>query len=118
MQKIYTVITSGYNGTVTVHLSASSFFSKELAEEACKLIDEVNEDAFLKVHSRVQESVIYESRNEVPVLNTPIEDLKVQVTTHEDFQKGRSKIVVSEEPFDLSKLKEVTDVSKRKKLGM
>ena len=35
MQKIYTVITSGCNGTVTVHLSVSSYFSKELAEEVC-----------------------------------------------------------------------------------
>ena len=103
MQKIYTVITSGCNGTVTVHLSVSSYFSKELAEEACKLIDEVNENAFLKVHRRVLESVIYESRDEVPVLKPPIEELKAQMAMREDFQKRRSKIVVSEEPFDFSK---------------
>lgn len=91
MRKIYTAVTSAYNGTVTISISVASFTSKELAEEACQRVKLVNQEARFKVHCRVHESVIYESREEVPILNKPIEELQANVMTKEKWNELKSK---------------------------
>lgn len=87
MKKIYTVVTSMYNGTVTVNNSVASFLSKELAEEACKRVELVNKDAFMKVRCKIHESDLYENREEVYILNKSVKELQAHVTTKEDWHK-------------------------------
>lgn len=94
MKKIYTTVTSAYNGTVTINNSVASFFSKDLAEEVCRRVEFVNKDAYFKVHCRVHESVIYESSDEVPILNKTIEELQANILTKEkwlDLKRNASK---------------------------
>lgn len=91
MKKIYTTITSAHNGTVTISNSVACFTSKELAEEVCQRVELANKDAYFKVYCRVHESVIYESREEVPILNKPIEELQANVTTKEKWNELKNK---------------------------
>lgn len=94
MKKIYTTVTSAYNGTVTINNSVASFFSKDLAEEVCQRVEFVNKDAYFKVHCRVHESVIYESSDEVPILNKTVEELQANILTKEkwlDLKRNASK---------------------------
>ena len=100
MKKIYTAVTSAYSGTVTISISVASFTSKELAEEACQQVELVNKDAYLKVHCKVYESELYEDREEVPILNKSIEELRANVTTKEEWlerRKNSSKPRISTE---------------------
>lgn len=53
---IYTLLTSTYNGTVTIGTSATAFLDKELAEEVMSVLESINENAFLRVHCRIVES--------------------------------------------------------------
>lgn len=91
MKKIYTLVTSAYNGTVTISNSVASFFSKELAEEACQRVELANKDAYFKVHCKVHELVIYESSEEVPILNKPIEELQANIMTKEKWLALKKK---------------------------
>lgn len=77
MKKLYTLITSVYNGTVLSTQDVASFASRKLAEETLQKIDAENEahqDNYipLTVHSEIKETMVYEDRSEVPILNTPI----------------------------------------------
>lgn len=85
MKIIYTTVTSANNGTVTINNSVASFFSKDLAEEVCLRVEFVNKDAYFKVHCRVHESVIYESSDEVPILNKTVEELQANIMTKEKW---------------------------------
>lgn len=70
MKKIYTLTTSLMNGTVTMKHSSSSFATRELAEKAKAAVDEANKDAApFAVWSSIEESELYETENEVPILN-------------------------------------------------
>lgn len=94
MKKIYTTVTSAYNGTVTINNSVASFFSKDLAEEVSRRVEFVNKDAYFKVHCRAHESVIYESSDEVPILNKTVEELQANILTKEkwlDLKRNASK---------------------------
>lgn len=89
MKKIYTVVTSIYNGTVTMSNSVACFLSRELAEDACQRVELVNNDAFLKVRCKILESEQYESREEVPILNKSVEELHRHVTSKEEWQRRK-----------------------------
>lgn len=93
MKKIYIVVTSAYSGTVTISISVASFTSKELAEEVCQRVEVVNKEAYLKVQCRVYESELYEDREEVPILNKSIEELKANVTTKEKWLERKKSIL-------------------------
>lgn len=70
MKKIYTLTTSLMNGTVTMQCSSSSFLTKELAEKAKAAVDEANKDASpFSVWSSIEECDLYETEDEVPILN-------------------------------------------------
>lgn len=92
MKKIYTVVTSMYNGTVTLSNSVASFLSKELAEEACKRVEFVNKGAFMTVRCKIYESDLYENREEVYILNKSVEELQTHVTTKEEWQERKMKL--------------------------
>lgn len=74
MQKIYTLTTRLMNGTVTIQQSSSSFVTRDLAEKAKAAVDEAYKGTYkgtapLSVWSSIEESEIYETENEVPILN-------------------------------------------------
>lgn len=70
MKKIYTLTTRLMNGTITMQHCSTSFSTKELAEKAKAAVDEANKDsAPFVVWSSVDESDLYETENEVPILN-------------------------------------------------
>ena len=74
MKTYYTVITQFMNGTVTRHIDVASFTSKELAEKTKKAIEIVNsksENIFTPM-SYIEETKVYESDVEVPILGDPI----------------------------------------------
>lgn len=85
MKKVYTTVTSIYNGTVTLRNSVATFLSRDLAEEACKRVELVNKDAFMKVRCKIYESDLYEDREEVAILNKSVEELQANVTTKEEW---------------------------------
>lgn len=70
MKTIYTLTTRLMNGTVTIQQSSSSFTTRELAEKANAAVDDANKDAApFTVWSSIEESELYETENEVPILN-------------------------------------------------
>lgn len=74
MKTYYTVITQFMNGTVTMHTDVASFTSKELAEKTKKAIELVNSksECVFPSMSYIKETNVYESEEEVPILNNPI----------------------------------------------
>jgi hypothetical protein len=69
MRKIYTLNTRFMNGTVTMMIDTASFSTIELAEEAADAVKSANEGCDFNIINDIKESVIYESREEVPILN-------------------------------------------------
>lgn len=67
MRKIYTLKTSMMNGTVTMCTQCSSFSSKELAEKAKQAVADTNKE--VSIWQSIEESILYESEDEVPILN-------------------------------------------------
>jgi len=69
MQKIYTLNTHFMNGTVTMMTDTASFSTRELAEETAEAVKKANEGCDFSCINEIKETVIYESREEVPILN-------------------------------------------------
>ena len=69
MKTIWNVEVRSLNGTVTMMSYTHAFIDKELAEKAADKIKEKNKDSVFHVIVRVYDSVLYESENEVPILN-------------------------------------------------
>ena len=69
MKKIYTLVTRFINGTITVMTDVSSFLTRELAEETAEAVKKANESCDFPCINEIKETVIYESREEVPILN-------------------------------------------------
>ena len=71
MKKIWIVTTCVYNGTVLMNKDSCAVATKELAEETKKAVDKANEGNCngFSIHTDIQESNLYESREEVPILN-------------------------------------------------
>ena len=69
--KIYTLICSVMNGTVTMSKEVTGYSTKELAEETKAAVDKANEDpnSPFGVWTEIQEMEIYTDRSEVPILN-------------------------------------------------
>lgn len=69
MKKIWNVEMRAMNGSVTMMVQTHAFIDKELAEKAADKIKEKNKDSVFPVIVRVYDSTLYESENEVPILN-------------------------------------------------
>lgn len=69
MKTIYTLKTHLMNGTVTMMTAVSNFTDKETAEEALKVIEEANKENGNDTWSEIDETILYENRDEVPILN-------------------------------------------------
>ena len=70
MKKAWIVQTSIMNGTITVSNIHDVFYDEELAKEVAELLKERNKDTYLDVHITVKECIIYETREDVPILKT------------------------------------------------
>lgn len=69
MKKIFTVITSMMNGSVTMATIADNFSSEELALKAKKAIEEKNKGSRFPIHCEIKESTLFENEDEIPILN-------------------------------------------------
>ena len=69
MQKLYTLNCRFMNGTVTMMSDTASFYTKELAEEVSDAVKKLNEGSEFPCINEIKETFIYESKEEVPILN-------------------------------------------------
>lgn len=72
VKKVYILTQSVLNGTVTMNVYRSVFATKELAEKAKEAVIESNKSTkitSLQVLVDIQESDLYESEEDVPILN-------------------------------------------------
>ena len=71
-KKVYILTQSVLNGTVTMNVYCSVFTTKELAEKTRDAVIEANEnnrDKSFQVVVDIQESDLYETKEDVPILN-------------------------------------------------
>jgi len=108
MQKIYTLLTSSYNGTVTMHTSAVSFFDRGLAEETKAATESVNESAYFRVHCQIEESELVTSRDEVDLLNPEVAaKRKAEITANGDLWREKKNYTRGLTPRVVLKSREV-----------
>lgn len=69
MKKLYLVTTTMWNGTVPMGSFSCAVTTNEIAEKAKKAVDEANKSATMDSSTEVQEITLYESEEEVPILN-------------------------------------------------
>lgn len=69
MKKLYTVVASFMNGTVTMCNDISNYTSKELAEKVKDKIIELNKNGMFPPMCHIEETSVYETEAEVPILN-------------------------------------------------
>ena len=69
MKTIWNVEMKAMNGSVTMMIQTHAFIDKDVAEKAAEAIREKNKDSQFHVLTRVYESKLYESLEEVPILN-------------------------------------------------
>ena len=74
MKTLYLLTTSIMNGTVTMNKLSSAFTDKTLAEKTMKVVDEANkreedDPIHLTTWSNIEEMILYENEEEVPILN-------------------------------------------------
>lgn len=68
-KKAYILTTSLMNGSVTMVNFSSCYTSRELAEKASEAVYAKNKDSEYEIYNTIQETDIYESEKEVPILN-------------------------------------------------
>lgn len=71
-KKVYILTQSVLNGTVTMNVYCSVFATKELAEKTRDAVIEANEkncDKSFQVLVDIQESDLYKTEEDVPILN-------------------------------------------------
>lgn len=70
-QKYYILVQTLMNGTIPIKSDYSIYPSVKLAEEVVKKLKEVNKgrDSFFDCKYQIVEADIYETENDVPVLN-------------------------------------------------
>lgn len=72
VKKVYILMQSVLNGTVTMNVYCSVFATKELAEKTKEAVIEANENtksSSFQVLVDIQESDLYEAEEDVPILN-------------------------------------------------
>ncbi|MBQ8713068.1 MAG: hypothetical protein IJ551_09675 [Prevotella sp.] len=73
MKKLFTYRMTTYNGIHPVSSESPLFATRELAEQARQAVIEGNRDYSFKglrlAYSEVEETCLYESKDEVPILN-------------------------------------------------
>lgn len=69
MKKLYVLASSVMNGTVTMRTDHACFTDLELAEKVADIIREKNGDNGVVIWNQIEEAVVYENENEVPILN-------------------------------------------------
>lgn len=74
VKKVYILTQSVLNGTVTMNVYCSVFATKELAEKTKEAVIEANENTKSQTPSfhvfvDIQESYLYETEEDVPILN-------------------------------------------------
>ena len=74
MKTIYTFNQMLMNGTVTMSCRVAAFSTKELALKAKEAVVKANkgDDMLKMVCDKIEETIVYESEEEVPILNKPI----------------------------------------------
>ena len=68
MKTVYTLTVSWLNGTVTMGSETSVYANSELAEKAKAAVEKANEGSFFDVICNINETNLYESEDEVPIL--------------------------------------------------
>ncbi len=76
MKKAWIVQTSLMNGTIPVSTINDVFYDEDLAKEVAETLKDLhkNTQQHLSVFIRINECVIYESREDVPILKTNKEE--------------------------------------------
>lgn len=69
MKTIWNVETKVMNGTVTLNTETYAFTNKNVAILASEVVREKNKDLKFPVHTRIYESKLYETKEEVSILN-------------------------------------------------
>lgn len=69
MKKLYVLASSVMNGTVTMRTDHACFTNIELAEKVAEVIREKNADHGVEIWNQIEEAVVYENAEEVPILN-------------------------------------------------
>lgn len=69
MKTYYTVVASFMNGTVTMFNDISSYTSEELAEKVKDKNIKTNKNSTFPAMCNIQVTNVYESEDEVPILN-------------------------------------------------
>lgn len=69
MKKIYMLSMHLTNGTVTTHTDCAAFTDRDLAEKVSKTIEEKNAGNGIAFWNEINEVVVYEKEEEVPILN-------------------------------------------------
>lgn len=69
MKKVYVLATRLMNGTVTMHTDYACFTDIKLAEKVADVVKQTNENNGVVVWNDIEETIIYEHENEVPILN-------------------------------------------------
>lgn len=72
MKKLYGFSQNLMNGTVTLRTEVALFTSEELAKKAKEAVIEVSKDVDFPrlMYGEIKETVVYESEDEVPILNS------------------------------------------------
>lgn len=71
MRKVFLLVGTVYNGTVTLATTYSVFTSAEVAKKTKEKLTELNN---IDVVYRIKEAEMYETEQDVPVLNITDED--------------------------------------------
>lgn len=74
MKQVYVFDVRLMNGTVTMRSEKGIFASRDLAEQTRKTVMEANcsheqPEGLVAICSHIEETVVYESEDEVPILN-------------------------------------------------
>lgn len=72
MRKVFLLVGTVYNGTVTLATTYSVFTSAEVAKKAKEKLTEINDNN--DIVYRIKEIEMYETEQDVPVLNITDED--------------------------------------------
>lgn len=67
--KLFSVVTKVFNGTVILSLYISVYPTEELAEKVKAAIEKKNTDSKFKIVSEVVETAYFENEKDVPILN-------------------------------------------------
>ena len=91
MRILYLIETSIQNGTIKNVIDRSCFENKQISDLVKEKVDNANKNSSLKTETNIYQVTLFQSENEIPILNPDAEDEVKQFEKYHHYDSEKAK---------------------------